>query len=89
MWYLAANHDPAVFERPDDFGITRPNARDHIAFGAGGPHFCLGSHLAKMEVRVVLQKLLRAYPDIHATAEPDVLISPFVHGIKSLPCSTH
>ena len=89
LWYLAANHDPAVFDDPDAFDITRPNARDHIAFGAGGPHFCLGSHLAKMEVRVVLDKLLRAYPDIHTTAEPDVLISPFVHGIKSLPCATH
>lgn len=89
LWYLAANHDPAVFADPDAFDITRPNARDHIAFGAGGPHFCLGSHLAKMEVRVILDKLLRAYPGIHATAEPDVLISPFVHGIKSLPCATH
>jgi cytochrome P450 len=89
LWYLAANHDPAVFDDPDAFDITRPNARNHIAFGAGGPHFCLGSHLAKMEVRVVLDKLLHAYPDIHATAEPDVLVSPFVHGIKSLPCATH
>ncbi|MEU0494748.1 cytochrome P450 [Mycobacterium sp. NPDC006124] len=88
LWYLAANHDPAVFDDPDTFDVTRPNARNHIAFGAGGPHFCLGSHLAKMEVRVVLEKLLRAYPEIHTTAEPDVLVSPFVHGIKSLPCAT-
>ena len=87
LWYLAANHDPAVFDDPDAFDITRDNARDHIAFGAGGPHFCLGSNLAKMEMRVVFEKLLNAFPDIHATAEPELLKSPFVHTIKSLPCA--
>jgi methyl-branched lipid omega-hydroxylase len=65
LWHLAANHDPAVFPDPHAFDIDRPNARDHIAFGAGGPHFCLGSNLAKT----------------------DLLTSPFVHGIKSLPCA--
>ncbi|MET0897083.1 MAG: cytochrome P450 [Mycobacterium sp.] len=87
LWYLAANHDPAVFDRPDDFDINRRNARDQIAFGAGGPHFCLGANLAKMEMRVVLGTLLRSFPDLHATAEPDLLISPFVHTIKTLPCA--
>lgn len=87
VWYLAANHDPAVFTDPDAFDITRPNARDHIAFGAGGPHFCLGSNLARMEMRVVLDKLLRAFPDLHTTGAPEVLMSPFVHTIKSLPCA--
>ncbi|WP_319450534.1 MULTISPECIES: cytochrome P450 [unclassified Mycobacterium] len=87
LWYLAANHDPAVFADPDAFDITRANARDHIAFGAGGPHFCLGSNLARMELRVVLDKLLNAFPQIHATAQPDLLMSPFVHTIKSLPCT--
>lgn len=87
LWYLAANHDPAVFADPDAFDITRANARDHIAFGAGGPHFCLGSNLARMELTVVLDKLLHAFPDLHATGAPEVLMSPFVHTIKSLPCS--
>jgi methyl-branched lipid omega-hydroxylase len=87
LWYLAANHDPAVFTDPDAFDITRPNARDHIAFGAGGPHFCLGSNLARMELRVVLDKLLQAFPGLHTTGAPEVLMSPFVHGIKSLPCA--
>ncbi|OFJ51345.1 cytochrome P450 [Mycolicibacterium grossiae] len=88
LWYLAANHDDAVFADPDAFDVLRPNARDHIAFGAGGPHFCLGSHLARMEMRVVLRKLLSAFPDMHTTAEPDLLVSPFVHTIKALPCAT-
>ncbi|MCP9275221.1 cytochrome P450 [Mycolicibacterium arenosum] len=87
LWYLAANHDPAVFADPDAFDIARANARDHIAFGAGGPHFCLGSNLARMELTVVLDKLLQAFPDLHATGAPEVLMSPFVHTIKSLPCS--
>lgn len=87
LWYLAANHDPAVFTDPDVFDISRTNARDHIAFGAGGPHFCLGSNLARMELKVVLEKLLRAFPDLHTTGAPDVLVSPFVHTIKSLPCA--
>lgn len=87
LWYMAANHDPAVFTDPDAFDITRTNAREHIAFGAGGPHYCLGSHLAKMEIRVVLDKLLSAFPDIHTTAEPSLLVSPFVNGVKALPCA--
>lgn len=87
LWYMAANHDPAVFDDPDAFDITRPNAREHIAFGAGGPHFCLGSHLGKMEIRVVLDKLLTAFPDIHATGPASLLVSPFVNGVKSLPCA--
>lgn len=88
VWYLAANHDPAVFTDPDGFDIARPNAGDGVAFGAGGPHFCLGAGLARMEMRVVLGKLLAAFPDLHTTAPPDLLRSAFVHGIKKLPCST-
>ncbi|WIM87125.1 cytochrome P450 [Candidatus Mycobacterium wuenschmannii] len=87
VWYVAANHDPSVFADPDVFDIHRANAREHYAFGAGGPHFCLGAGLARMEMRVVLDKLLAAFPDLHATAPPDLLRSTFVHGVKSLPCA--
>jgi methyl-branched lipid omega-hydroxylase len=87
VWYLAANHDPAVFTDPARFDITRVNARDHQAFGAGGPHFCLGAGLARMEIRVVLAKLLAAFPRLHATAPPDPLRSTFVHGVTALPCA--
>lgn len=87
VWYLAANHDPAVFTDPAAFDIRRPNANEHFAFGSGGPHFCLGSGLARMEMRVVLDKLLAAFPDLHTTAPPDLLRSVFVHGVKRLPCS--
>ncbi|MBB2989779.1 hypothetical protein FHR72_001242 [Mycolicibacterium iranicum] len=87
VWYLAANHDPSVFAEPGRFDIHRANARDHVAFGAGGPHFCLGAGLARMEMRVVLGTLLAAFPGLHATAAPDPLRSVFVHGIKALPCA--
>ncbi len=88
VWYLAANHDPAVFAHPGNFDIQRWNAGEHFAFGAGGPHFCLGAGLARMEMRVVLAKLLAAFPDLHTTAPPDLLRSLFIHGIKKLPCAT-
>ncbi|MDG4663842.1 cytochrome P450 [Mycobacterium sp. 236(2023)] len=87
VWYLAANHDPGLFAEPTRFDIYRENSRDHVAFGAGGPHFCLGAGLARMEIRVVLGKLLAAFPNLHTTAEPDPLRSVFVHGIKTLPCA--
>ncbi|OBI37928.1 cytochrome P450 [Mycobacterium sp. E2238] len=87
VWYLAANHDPSVFPDPSRFDILRSNARDHQAFGAGGPHFCLGAGLARMEMRVVLGTLLAAFPTLRATAPPDPLRSMFVHGVKALPCT--
>lgn len=87
VWYLAANHDPGLFVDPTRFDIYRENARDNVAFGAGGPHFCLGAGLARMEIRVVLGTLLAAFPNLHTTAPPDLLRSVFVHGIKALPCT--
>lgn len=62
------NHDHAVFDDPGIFDLTRHNAARHIGFGGGGPHFCLGADLAKMEIRVVLHKLLEVFPDLHTTA---------------------
>lgn len=87
MWYLAANHDPSVFDDPSRFDIRRRNARDHQAFGAGGPHVCLGAGLARMEIRVVLGTLLAAFPTLHVTAPLDPLQSVLMHGVKALPCS--
>ncbi len=84
MFYLAANRDESVFVDPYRFDITRdPNP--HVGFGGPGPHFCLGAHLARREITVMLRELFRRLPDIRATAEPDVLQSAFIHGIKHLP----
>jgi methyl-branched lipid omega-hydroxylase len=84
LYYYSANRDEATFADPDRFDITRsPNP--HVGFGAPGPHFCLGAHLARREVTVMLRELLTRVPDITA-GEPDRLLSNFVNGIKRLPC---
>ena len=62
---------------------------EHVGFGAGGPHFCLGANLARREIRVMFEELFRWLPDLEATGEPDYLQSSFIHGIKSLPCHLH
>jgi cytochrome P450 len=84
LFYYSANRDEAVFAEPERFDITRsPNP--HVGFGAAGPHFCLGAHLARRELTVMLRELLTRVPDITA-GEPDRLLSSFVNGIKRLPC---
>jgi cytochrome P450 len=85
LFYWAANRDESVFADPGRFDITRsPNP--HVGFGAAGPHFCLGAHLAKREMTVMLRELMTRVPAIRATAEPDRLLSNFINGIKHLPC---
>ena len=86
MWYISANRDEAHFTDPYRFDITRdPNHQG--GFGTGGAHFCLGAHLARREVVVMLTELLRRLPDIEATGKPEKLRSNFVHGIKRLPAA--
>jgi cholest-4-en-3-one 26-monooxygenase len=73
-----------VFTDPQTFDITRsPNP--HLAFGAGGPHFCLGANLARMEIRVMFEHLLDRMPDIRLDGEVQRLQSPFISGIKHIP----
>jgi len=84
MWYISANRDEKYFPDPYRFDIARtPNEQG--AFGTGGAHFCLGSHLARREVTVMFAELFRRLPDIEATAEPERLRSNFIRGIKRLP----
>jgi len=84
LFYYAANRDGAVFADPERFDITRwPNP--HVGFGGAGPHLCLGAHLARRELTVMLRELLTRVPDITA-GEPDRLLSSFINGIKRLPC---
>ncbi len=85
LFYWAANRDESVFPEPGRFDITRsPNP--HVGFGAAGPHFCLGAHLAKREMTVMLRELMTRVPTIRAAGEPDRLLSSFINGIKHLPC---
>jgi methyl-branched lipid omega-hydroxylase len=84
LLYAAANRDPDVFADPERFDITRsPNP--HIGFGGAGPHFCLGAHLARRELTIMLRELYARVPTITA-GEPDRLLSSFINGIKRLPC---
>jgi cytochrome P450 len=88
MFYNSANRDERHFDDPFQFDVLRtPN--EHFGFGAGGPHFCLGANLARREIRVMFEELLRRLPDIEITGEPDMLQSGFIHGIKRMPCAWH
>lgn len=82
--YLAANRDPAVFENPHSFDTSRANAGDHLAFGTG-VHFCLGAHLARMELRAFFRELLPRLESAELVGEPVQCISNFVGGVKNLP----
>jgi cholest-4-en-3-one 26-monooxygenase len=85
LWYISANRDEDVFDDPFSFDITRdPNP--HIAFGGGGPHFCLGAQLARLEIRVLFEELVRRVPSgVTSLGAPDRLRSNFIGGIKHLP----
>ena len=84
LYYYSANRDEAAFADPERFDITRwPNP--HVGFGGAGPHYCLGAHLARRELSVMLRELFTRVPGITA-GQPDRLLSSFINGIKRLPC---
>ena len=84
MWFAAGNRDPEAFAEPYRFDVTRrPN--DHVTFGKGSPHFCLGNNLARMEIRLMFETLLPRLKSIELTGEVRRVRSNFVNGIKTLP----
>lgn len=83
LFYCSANRDEAVFDNPGVFDLQRPS-NPHLGFGGGGPHFCLGSQLAKTELRNLFRELLTRLTTVEF-GEPDLLYSNFVHGVKRLP----
>ncbi len=84
MNYLCANRDETVFEDPHSFDVLRdPNP--HVGYGGPGPHFCLGAHLARRQIKMMFCELFDRIGDIHTTGEPVPLSSAFIHGIKHLP----
>lgn len=83
MFYASANHDPEVFENPDDFDVTRdPNP--HLGFGGGGPHYCLGKSLAVLEIDLIFNAIADAMPGIRLVEEPRRLRSAWINGVKEL-----
>jgi cytochrome P450 family 142 subfamily A polypeptide 1 len=84
MWYISANRDETVFDDPFRFDIERtPN--DHVAFGFG-PHFCLGNSLARLELKVMFDRLLDRLPDLHLATpdEPAYRAANFVSGYEGM-----
>jgi len=88
MWYVSANRDEAVFERPDALWIERPNARQHLAFGLG-VHFCMGSRLAEMQLRVLWEETLARFREVEVVGAPKRVRSNFVKGYERLPVRLH
>jgi cholest-4-en-3-one 26-monooxygenase len=87
MWHISANHDEDVFADPFTFDVGRhPNPHTgHVAFGGGGPHFCLGANLARAELRVMFGEIIRRIPDMELAGDVRRLRSNFINGIKSMP----
>ncbi len=84
FFHISANRDEKVFANPQKFDITR-NPNPHMAFGGGGPHFCLGANLARMEIRVMFEHLLDRMPDMQLAGDVQRLQSAFISGVKHIP----
>lgn len=83
-WFASGNRDESVFERPNTMDVTR-NPNEHMTFGRGGPHMCLGNALARIELRVMFEDLIGRIDSVERTGDLDFLRSNFVHGIKRMP----
>ncbi|MEX1255672.1 MAG: cytochrome P450 [Dehalococcoidia bacterium] len=84
LWYISGNRDEEIFDEPQRFDVTRdPNP--HIAFGGGGPHFCLGYSLARLEINLMFEEILTRMHDIQLTGPVPRLRSNFISGIKHMP----
>ncbi|WP_242905536.1 cytochrome P450 [Actinomadura terrae] len=84
LWFASGNRDEDVFAEPGRFDVTRtPN--DHITFGKGGPHYCMGAALARLEMRVLFEELLPRLADIRPAGDVRRVRSNFVNGIKEMP----
>lgn len=88
MWYASGNRDEEMLERPDDFWIDRPNARQHLSFGFG-IHRCMGNRLAEMQLRILWEEIMKRFDCIETLAEPERVYSSFVKGYTKLPVVLH
>ncbi len=84
MYYGSANRDPACVPEPDRFDLGRP-ANRHVAFGGGGPHFCLGAHLARIEIEALIAEMVSRLDDLAPAGEVSWMGSNFIFGPTSLP----
>jgi cholest-4-en-3-one 26-monooxygenase len=83
MWYISSNRDETRYEHPDRFDVRRNP--EHQAFGAGGRHFCLGTALARLELRILFEETLARFPAMELAGKPTMAESPFINQLKTLP----
>ncbi len=83
MWYASSNRDETRYENPDHFDVLRNP--EHQAFGAGGRHFCLGTALARLELKILLEETLARYPEMTIAGQPTFVESAFLNQLKTLP----
>src|SRR4051812_8530464 len=83
MWYVSSNRDESLYEDPDRFDVTRNP--EHQAFGAGGRHFCLGTALARLELRILFEETVARFPAMELAGKPRHVESPFLNQLKTLP----
>jgi cholest-4-en-3-one 26-monooxygenase len=83
MWYVSSNRDETRYEDAERFDVRRNP--EHQAFGAGGRHFCLGTALARLELRILFEETLRRYPRIEPAGAAAYVESPFINQLKTLP----
>jgi cytochrome P450 len=88
MWYVSANRDDAVIDRANEFLIDRKNSKQHLSFGLG-VHFCMGSRLAEMQLRVLWEEIMKRYREVEVVGEPVRVKSSFVKGFAELPVRLH
>ncbi len=88
MWYVSGNRDESAFDRADEFLIDREDARRHLSFGLG-VHFCMGSRLAEMQIRVAWEETMKRFRQVEVVGEPVRVRSPFVKGYAELPVRVH
>ena len=83
MWYVSSNRDETRYEEPDRFELRRK--AEHQAFGAGGRHFCLGTALARLELRIMFEETLARYPEMQQSGPIAFVESGFLNQLKTLP----
>jgi cholest-4-en-3-one 26-monooxygenase len=83
MWYVSSNRDETRYDDADSFDVAR--RPEHQAFGAGARHFCLGTALARLELRILIEETLKRYPEIELDGEPQYAATQFVNQLKTLP----
>jgi len=88
MWYVSGNRDETVIDRANEFLIDRKNAKQHLSFG-WGVHFCVGSRLAEMQLRILWEEVMTRYRNVEVVGEPIRVKSSFVKGFEKLPVRVH